>query len=136
MRIVLDNDAYMPLRAHKDDAGLDLRTPVDFTVEPGKSAIINTGVHIDIPHGYVGMLKSKSGLNVKKGIVGEGVVDAGYTGSIIVKLYNNGELPVTFFAGDKIIQLVIIPVVIDEIEIVQALECTKRGSNGFGSSGR
>ena len=137
MKIMLDKGAYMPIRGHKDDAGLDLRTPIAFDVMPGASAIIDTGVHIEIMPGLVGMLKSKSGLNVKSGIVSEGVIDAGYTGSIVAKLYNHGTEPVKFNAGDKITQLVIMPVYIPEwLELVDKFEDTERGNGGFGSTGR
>lgn len=74
----LDPGAYLPQRAHDTDAGLDLRTPVDAYVRAGGSTVIDTGVHIQLPPGTVGMLKSKSGLNVKDGIVSEGVIDEGY----------------------------------------------------------
>lgn len=137
MKIMLDQGAYMPVRGHKDDAGMDLLTPVAFGIAPGGSAIIDTGVHIEIMPGLVGMLKSKSGLNVNKGITSEGVIDAGYTGSIVAKLYNHGNETVTFRAGDKITQLVIMPVYIpDDLEVVNEFESTERGNGGFGSTGR
>ena len=137
MKIILDKGAYMPIRGHKDDAGLDLRTPKAFAIMPGGSATINTGVHIEIAPGLVGMLKSKSGLNVKHGITSEGVIDAGYTGSIVAKLYNHGNEPVSFNAGDKITQLVIMPVYIpNELVVVEEFEKTERGSGGFGSTGK
>ena len=137
MKIMLDMGAFMPVRGHKDDAGLDLRTPVAFRIKPGGSAKIDTGVHVDIAPGLVGMLKSKSGLNVKHGITSEGVIDAGYTGSIVAKLYNHGNDVVCFDAGDKITQLVFLPVYIpDELVVVENFEKTERGSKGFGSTGR
>ena len=137
MKIVLDNGAYMPTRGHATDAGLDLKTPVPFKIKAGGSATIDTGVHVEIPVGMVGMLKSKSGLNVKHGITSEGVIDAGYTGSIRAKLYNHGDDDLYFTAGEKITQLVIMPIYIPELlEVVEQLENTERGSNGFGSTGR
>ena len=78
MRIVLDDGAYMPVRGHKTDAGLDIKTPKDVTVPAKGSVIVDTGVHIELPPNTVGMLKSKSGLNVKYGITSEGVIDVGY----------------------------------------------------------
>ena len=137
MKIKLDKGAYMPVRGHRDDAGLDLRTPIAFGIEPGGSVKIDTGVHVEIQPGLVGMLKSKSGLNVNHGILSEGGIDAGYTGSIVAKLYNHGDSLVVFSAGDKITQLVIMPVYIpDELEVVEEFESTDRGSNGFGSTGK
>ena len=98
--------------------------------------VIDTGVHVQIPDGFVGFLKSKSGLNVRLDITGEGVIDAGYTGSICVKLYNHGAQFHVFEAGDKIIQLVILPIYTPLLEQVDDLEDTDRGSDGFGSTGR
>lgn len=136
IKVVLDNGAYMLEKAHNVDAGFDIRTPVNAYVPSGDSVVIDTGVHIEIPRGYVGMLKSKSGLNIKHDLVGEGVIDVGFTGSIKVKLYNNGRESYRFDRGDKIIQLVLLP--IPEVNLIQVdkLEETERGDNGFGSTGR
>lgn len=135
MNIKLDPGAYMPERAHVLDAGLDLRTPVDVVIPAGGSAVVDTGVHVAIPMGYVGMLKSKSGLNIKNGITSEGVIDAGYTGAIVAKLYNNGDDDKELKAGQKVTQLVIIPIATPELELVTVLPETERGENGFGSTG-
>ena len=138
MRIVLDKGAYMPKRAHDLDAGLDLMSPIDTYVPAGGSVVIDTGVHVEIPEGYVGFLKSKSGLNVKHGITSDGVVDAGYQGSIHVKLYNHslgGGYMIE--KRDKISQLVILPVLLEELEQVDHFDTeTERGTGGFGSTGR
>ena len=136
MKIKLDNGAYMPERAHETDAGADLRAPHDVTVGARGSVVIDTGVHIELPPNTVGMLKSKSGLNVKHGITSEGVIDVGYTGSIQVKLYNHSDKAYEVKAGDKISQLVVMPILIPSFELVDELEDTERGNNGFGSSGR
>lgn len=136
MKVVLDENAKVPTRAHETDAGLDIYSTVNTYVPPKGSIIIDTGVHIEIPVGYVGMLKSKSGLNVKHSITSEGVIDAGYTGSICVKLYNNSNEYFKVEKGDKISQLVILPILTPEIEIVESLEKTERGNNGFGSTGK
>lgn len=136
IRVQLDEGAYMPCRAHQYDAGLDLRSPVSFTVRAGRWYVVDTGVHIAIPRGMAGMLKSKSGLNVLHDLTSEGVIDSGYTGSIAVKLYNHGKEDYTFNAGDKITQLVIIPVVLPgELMRVEKLDYTERGNRGFGSTG-
>ena len=136
MQIKLDPGAYMPVRGYETDAGLDLRSPVDIIVPPESSAVIDTGVHCLIPEGYAGVLISKSGLNMKHNITSTGLVDAGYTGSIVCELYNHGRWHYTVRAGDKITQLVIQPVVIPELEVVDELPDTDRGSYGFGSTGR
>ena len=135
--IKLDEGAFIPERAHKTDAGYDLKTPVCVEIPPRSSQKIDTGVHMMIPKGYVGMLKSKSGLNVNKSILCEGVIDAGYTGSIVAKLYNHSDETVRFNRGDKITQIVIMPIAnIDILNIVSDFETTERGDNGFGSTGR
>ena len=136
MKVKLEEWAYMPERAHATDAGADLRTPHDVTVMARGSVVIDTGVHIELPPNTVGMLKSKSGLNVKHGITSEGVIDVGYTGSIRVKLYNNSDKAYELKAGDKISQLVVMPILTPSFELVEELEETERGDNGFGSSGR
>lgn len=137
MNIQLDEGAFMPQYAHPGfDAGADLKSPTCGIVYPGDSIIIDTGVHVEIPAGMVGMLKSKSGLNVNNGIVSEGVIDSGYTGSIRVKLYNHGDNEYSVKRGDKITQLVIMPVHHETFELVDSLEETARGNNGFGSTGR
>lgn len=137
MKITLDKGAHMPERAHDTDAGMDLRTPVDVTVPAHGSAVVDTGVHVQLPANTVGMLKSKSGLNVKHGITSEGVIDVGYTGSIKVKLYNHTSYPYAFNAGDKITQLVILPLAyVGELEQVSELDDSDRGDSGFGSTGR
>ena len=82
------------------------------------------------------MLKSKSGLNVKFNLTGEGTIDAGYTGSIVVKLYNHGNDVVNLNRGDKISQIVIMPIVTPKPVLVDTFPETDRGSNGFGSTGR
>lgn len=134
--VKLDEGAFMPERAHKTDAGLDLKSPEAVIVPAKESAVIHTGVHIGLPFGTVGFLKSKSGLNVKNGITSEGVIDEGYTGEIVVKLYNHGGYDVRIERGQKITQLVILPVVIPDIRAVDKLPDEERGDNGFGSSGK
>lgn len=136
MKVKLDKGAFMPEYAHAADAGADLKSPTCGIVYPGDSIIIDTGVHVEIPDGMVGMLKSKSGLNVNNGIVSEGVIDSGYTGSIRVKLYNHGDNEYSVKRGDKITQLVIMPVNHETFELVDSLEETDRGNGGFGSTGR
>ncbi len=143
LKIYLEEGAKMPTRAHATDAGLDIYTPESIVLYAGNSVEVDTGVHIEIPVGYCGLLKSKSGLNVRHGITGEGVIDHGYTGSIAVKLYNNSrdEKMHFFEKGDKLIQLLIVPIETPELELVESVqelygEETDRGDNGFGSSGK
>ena len=152
MKVKLDEGAKMPLRAHEADAGYDLFAKEDFVVPRSTtgtdffgtafmpvtvgSATHDTGVHIEIPKGYVGFIKSKSGLNVKHGLTAEGVIDSGYTGSIVVKLYNHTENIYKVKKGDKITQLVILPIYTPDLELVMDLDATERGDGGFGSTGK
>lgn len=136
LKVVLDDGAFMPEKAHNADAGFDIKTPIKVIIPAKSSRIIPTGVHIEIPYGYVGFLKSKSGLNLWDGILSEGVIDSGYTGAIVVKLYNHSNKEKIFKTGDKITQLVVLP--LPEVNLIQVdgLKNTERGNNGFGSTGR
>lgn len=136
MKVMLDTGAKMPTRAHSTDAGLDIYAREEQVVPAKGSTIFDTGVHMELPHGTAGFLKSKSGLNVNYGITSEGVIDVGYTGSIRVKLYNHSDKDYTVKAGDKISQLVILPIWSHLLELVDELEDTERGDGGFGSTGR
>jgi dUTP pyrophosphatase len=138
MRIQLDEGAIMPSRAHKADAGLDLMAVECQAVPAHGSATFHTGVHVEIPEGCAGLLVSKSGLNVRHDITSTGLIDAQYTGEIVVKLDNSGETDYLVKRGDRISQLVIIPLWYDPIiEVVDKLpEVAGRGDRGFGSSGR
>lgn len=134
IQIALDEGAIMPTRAHELDAGFDLYARE--TARVYMHYVFDTGVHIQIPQGYAGIIKSRSGLNIDKGLQGEGVVDAGYTGSIRVKLYNNSSTPYTVHEGDRIAQILIVPVATPELVQVDKIQGGDRGSRGFGSSGK
>lgn len=139
MKIMLDEGASMPIRAHDTDAGYDLccKTNSEITeILPNTSAVFDTGVHVEIPKGYAGLLVSKSGLNVVKSITSTGLIDSGFTGSIRAKLYNHGQCAVYINPGDKITQLVLIPITTPALEIVKEFKETDRGDAGFGSTGR
>lgn len=136
LKVRLDEGAYKPLREHRTDAGLDLRAMETVTVFPRSSAVCRTGVHVQLPKGTAGILISKSGLNVKNNITSTGLIDQGYTGEILVKLYNHGETHYKVNAGDKISQLVIVPVYFPHVWIVDEINGGTRGDAGFGSTGR
>lgn len=138
LRVKLDAEkgAMLPIRAHSTDAGADILTPRGFTLAARSSAVIRTGVHVELPPRTAGMLKSKSGLNIFHDIIGEGVIDEGFDGEIVVKLYNLGDKPYRFERGDKIIQLVVLPVWYLPIEQVDSINGGERGGAGYGSTGR
>ena len=135
MRITLDAGAFMPTRAHKTDAGLDLYAMHSAVIPPCGHKMIETGIHAEIPVGMVGLLTSKSGL-MSKGITSRGTIDSGYTGSIKAVLYNHSHSCVEIEVGQKITQLVILPIITPELEVVDSLEETDRADGGFGSSGK
>ena len=140
MKITLDANVVMPTKAHKHDGGYDLYARDTQIIGAKESATIDTGVHVELPVGTVGFIKSRSGLMFKHEIVaGEGVIDCGFNGSIGVKLFNLGGRDYKVNAGDRIAQLVILPLAnsyVGELELVEQFEETERGSGGFGSSGR
>lgn len=135
MKIKLDDFAFPPERAHATDAGLDLKTPESFWLFANSYKVIDTGVHVELPPGTVGLITSKSGL-MARGVTCRGTIDEGYTGSIRAVLFNHGNEGIPFEAGQKVCQLVILPVTIPEVEFVDELEETERGENGFGSTGK
>ena len=135
MNIKLDPGAIMPERAHKADAGLDLFSPIETWLNPFCQAVIDTGVHVQIPYGFVGLLTSKSGLMAKNGITSTGTIDSGFNGSIKAVLINHGHEVVHIEKGMKITQLVITQCLMPHLEVVDTLPETERGENGFGSTG-
>lgn len=136
IKIKLDKGAIAPTRGHKWDAGLDLFAMHDDLVPHGGRRTFDTGIHIEIPEGYVGYIKSRSGMMVNHGITTDGTIDAHYTGSIRVCLFNHGGVEYPVKAGDKIAQLVIQPIFLPRLELVDSLDETDRGDGGFGSTGR
>lgn len=137
MKIVLDNGAYMPIRGHEWDGGLDLRTPERVAVRAHDETHIDFKVHVQIPEGYVGVLASKSGLNFKAQLdTPGGIIDSGFTGSIKAVIENRGAIAYTFQPGDKVCQLLILPCLTPELEVVDKLEETERGDSGWGSTGK
>ena len=141
MNIKIDKDAFLPCRAYQLDAGYDLFSPYDFLLPPADDMgdgwkTVDVGVHFEIPEGYVGFIKSKSGLNINECITCDGTIDSGYTGSIKVKLYNHTNTWRKFKRGDKIAQIVFLPIYTPELITVDVLKETEGGNNGFGSTGR
>jgi dUTP pyrophosphatase len=125
----------MPTRAHETDAGLDLYSMVDYVIPAHGIGLFDTGVHVEIPRGYVGLITAKSGLMLK-GITSRGTIDADYRGSIRAVLYNHLDKEHHIQKGQKITQLVIMPIITPELEVVGHLDETDRGDGGFGSSGK
>lgn len=151
MNITLDTGARLPTKAHNNDAGLDLYLKAShikhnksfycmctktYTFKPNKTCVLDTGVHVEIEPGYVGLILPRSSVSIKGLLVHTGVIDSGYTGSIGVIVTNLSSEPLEYLAGDKIAQLVIFPINQDSLNIVDSLTTSDRGDKGFGSSGK
>jgi len=136
LRVKLDAGAFAPEKAYDLDAGYDLKSMDDVTVWAEDCAVFHTGVHVEIPAGYCGQIWSKSWLHVNRGITTTGLIDAGFSGGIVVKLQNHSCVPYRVNRGDKIAQLVIVPCANAQIEIVDEIQGGERGDGGFGSTGR
>ena len=136
----LDPALPLPQYAHPGDAGLDLMAATDVRLEPGKRALVPTGLSIAVPDGHVGLVHPRSGLAVRQGISlvnAPGTIDAGYRGEVKVPLINHDlEATAELARGDRIAQLVIQRVEAVRVVEVEALPEAVRGSGGFGSTGR
>lgn len=133
-------DAVLPTRGSEAAAGADLRACLDsaVTVAPGQTVFVGTGLALEIPEGYAGLVYARSGLACKSGLAPAnkvGVIDADYRGEVKVALHNHGSVPVTVSPGDRIAQLVVTPVLMADFLETDDLSDTGRGAGGFGSTG-
>ena len=140
LKIVCPDKSLLPTRAHPHDAGLDLRCAERFGVEldAGERMLVDTGVAVSIPPGYVGLVHPRSGHAHKYGITvnnAPGTIDSGYVGNVLVNLINHGSETVALEYGDRIAQLLVQRVGLPELEIVDSLDSAARGAGGFGSTG-
>ena len=135
----IDSELPLPTRAHPTDAGLDLYARFPVRLEPGTYATVDTGVAVAIPGGHAGLVLPRSGLARRYGVGlvnSPGLIDAGYRGEIRVILINHGRERCNIARGDRVAQLVIVPVALPAPRSVDRLDETERGAQGFGSSGR
>jgi dUTP pyrophosphatase len=133
MKVMLDPGAKAT-RAHADDAGLDLYATKSGWIFPKCRKVFGTGFHAAIPKNFVGMLTSKSGL-MMKGITSRGTIDCGYTGEVKAVLFNHSWKLVHIKKGQKITQMVLMPIITPHLSCVDNLEETDRADGGFGSTG-
>lgn len=132
----LTPDARLPTRAHPEDAGMDLYGIEEVVLEPGQGRLARTGVAFSIPQGCVGMIADRSSLG-KKGIkTAGGIVDAGYRGEVMVILWNLSKDTIRLAPGERIAQMLILPIATPAPKEVGQLSETQRGAGGFGSTGR
>ena len=135
----LDPDLPLPTYAHPGDAGLDLHAADTTTLQPGQRALVPCGIAIAIPEGHVGLVHPRSGLAVDHGLTllnAPGTIDSGYRGEVKVLLINHGDAPVEIRHGQRVAQLLLLPVTAVDVREVDRLDVTSRGSGGFGSTGR
>ena len=137
----LNERAKLPTYGTEFSAGADLYALLDepVVIEPHKTVLIHTGLAMEIPVGYVGLIYARSGLASKKGLAPAnkvGVIDCDYRGEIMVALHNHGNVTQTVEKGERIAQLVIAPYFTADFNEVEELSETVRGEGGFGSTGR
>lgn len=133
----LTEDAKIPNYAHPGDAGMDLFSQENKTLQPGERYLFKLGIAMELEPGYAFIIKDKSSIPFKYGVTTlGGVVDAGYRGDIGVIMLNTSKEEVTFEKGQKIAQAVIIPIANPKVEEVEELSDTSRGEGGFGSTGK
>lgn len=135
---ILTQDAILPSYAHEGDAGLDIFSTTETTLEPGQSALIPTGFSMALPKNTEAQIRPRSGLALKNQITvlnSPGTIDCGYRGEVGVILINHGTKPFKIEKGMKIAQMVIKPVITVDIVIDESLDATARGTGGFGSTG-
>lgn len=128
----------IPSYTRDGDAGIDLRASGDYTISPGFRVLVKTGLFLEIPKGYAGLVIPRSGLALKYGVSvanAPGLIDSNYRGEVGVILENRGPNKFDVKDGDRIAQLVIIQVPEIQFEAVDELSDTERGADGFGSSG-
>jgi len=129
--------AQIPVFAHNGDAGMDLFSADDVVILPGSRVKIPTGIAMEIPEGYAGLIWDKSGLSLNHGLkILGGVIDAGYRGEVVVGVVNLSDEDYTVRKGHKIAQMLIQKVEAPEIEEVEELSNSHRGEKGFGSTGK
>lgn len=135
----LDEGLPLPRYAHEGDAGLDLYSAADVTIEPGERCLVPTGIAVAIPEGYAGFVQPRSGLAIKQGLSlvnTPGLIDSHYRGELKVIAINlDPEEPIVIRRGDKLAQLVIQQVCRCTLVEVDELDATARGEGGFGSTG-
>ena len=137
----LNENAVIPTYGSEFSAGADLYACSDapIVIEAGKTVLVHTGIAMEIPVGYVGLVFARSGLASKKGLAPAnkvGVIDSDYRGEIMVALHNHGTIPQTISDGERIAQIVFAPYYAAEFSVVDELDDTTRGAGGFGSTGK
>lgn len=128
-----------PRKAHHDDAAYDIRANADLVIQPGDVQLVPTGLFLELPEAFEAQVRPRSGLALKHGITllnSPGTIDAGYRGEVGIITFNAGREPFAIARGDRVAQMVVQHLPAVELVAVEALEDSKRGAGGFGSTGR
>lgn len=137
----LNENAVLPTYGSANAAGADIYACLDapLTIAPHETVMVHTGLAMEIPEGYAGLIYARSGLACKRNLAPAnkvGVVDSDYRGEFMIALHNHGTAPQTIEPKERIAQLVITPYIVGQFEVVGELDTTERGAGGFGSTGR
>mgnify|MGYP000011336370 FL=1 len=137
----LNENAVLPTYGSANAAGADIYACLDapLTIAPHETVMVHTGLAMEIPEGYAGLIYARSGLACKRNLAPAnkvGVVDSDYRGEFMIALHNHGTAPQTIEPKERIAQLVITPYIVGQFEVVDELDTTERGAGGFGSTGR
>ena len=137
----LNENAVLPTYGSANEAGADIYACLDapLTIAPHETVMVHTGLAMEIPEGYAGLIYARSGLACKRNLAPAnkvGVVDSDYRGEFMIALHNHGTAPQTIEPKERIAQLVITPYIVGQFEVVDELDTTERGAGGFGSTGR
>ncbi len=136
----LNDKAVIPAYGTPFSAGADLYAVTDetVTVAPGQTYLVHTGIAVEIPEGYAGLIYARSGLATKKGLAPAnkvGVIDSDYRGEIMIPMYNHSDVPAVINNGERVAQMIIMPYLSAEFTETDELDDTARGDRGFGSTG-
>ena len=133
-----DNSAILPTYGTEFSAGLDLYTPVDLFITPNETVIVDSKISLEIPEGHYGLMGPRSGWAIKRGLIvknAPAIIDCDYRGTLKVALLNISFVPISVLAGDRIAQIAIVPYTRVQVQEVEKLSDTVRGSGGLGSTG-
>lgn len=139
VKVLLSDGATLPAYATPGAAGVDLRSTIDIVLQPGERMLAPTGLKMEIPAGFEGQVRPRSGLALKQGLSmvnTPGTIDSDYRGEIGIILINHGQEAIELGAGERIAQMVICPVVQARFEAVTDLSDSARAAGGFGSTGK
>ena len=139
VNIIVSNEKFMPTTGTEDSAGYDLKITNDIVLAPGASTTVGTGVKFQIPRGYWGLVAPRSSMGRVRVSLDNtiGIIDSDYQGEILLKVHNGGRETFMAYTGDSLVQILLVPVFKPKlVPVGEFKEVTKRGAEGFGSTGK